>query len=108
LIAFYLVILFRKLVILRLGAFEGRVGHDIPCVVDANEQEQHRAWKMTLKSGSAETPRKRCRFGYMLYLQPVADELTEGAKGAEHSEKKFYSLLGVGLLNPLNLKCGIC
>jgi hypothetical protein len=48
------------------------------------------------------------RFGYMLYLQPVADELTEGAKGAEHSEKKFYSLLGVGLLNPLNLKCGIC
>ena len=35
-------ILFPKLVILRLGAFEGHVGHDIPCVVDANEQEQHR------------------------------------------------------------------
>ena len=48
-------VLFRKLVILRLGAFEGRVGHDIPCDVDANEQEQHRAWKMALKSGSAET-----------------------------------------------------
>jgi hypothetical protein len=44
----------------------------------------------------------------MLYPQPAADELTDGAKGTEHSEKKFYSLLGVGLLNPLNLKCGIC
>ena len=35
-------VLFPKFVILRLGAFEGRIGHDIPCVVDTNEEEQHR------------------------------------------------------------------
>src|SRR6516162_2270551 len=34
--------LFPRLVILGLRAFEGRVGHHIPCVADANEQEQHR------------------------------------------------------------------
>ena len=42
LIAFLFGVLFPKFVILRLGALEGRVGHGIPCVVDANEQEQHR------------------------------------------------------------------
>ena len=55
-----LVILFPRLVILGLRTFESRVGHHIPCVADANEQEQHR-YRSDDKQGRYRLTRKQNR-----------------------------------------------